>query len=427
MTWKKKTGGDSITSGSANGKMNVNGQELTVFDDTSLKDSISQKANVTHKHNSSDIEDFDTTNKTVGYALQYDSTLGKFVSKALPSGTTSGGQYINDLLDVDTVAIAPKEGDTLVFQGGVWKPGKSASSKANAEIPLYIETPSDGGMQPIHPKVVYFPTRWNGYQYWMAFTPHPNDPAENPCIAKSNDCIRWHSNTNNPLDRPTNYANMSYFSDTHLLYNPDTAKLECWYRGVNTKTSPYQELIYRKTSSDGTNWSAAELMHTEQSAVTDTIRAVCPCIIYDAGKYRIWAGYDRSKIKYYETPDGKNWQFIADVVGTNDWHFDFEKTDLGIEYVGGGNSGVNHAVSIDGINFTGRKQILGLGVKGNWDDKILYRPCLLKVNKKYHLFYTGQSEHNKHIGLTIAEKDDDITSLRGISAGSMWQWVKPLF
>lgn len=421
-------GGSDVVDSTTNGNIVVNGQELIVYDDTTLESNIAAKANLSHKHDSSDIIDFDTTNKTVGYALQFDTTSGKFVSKALPSGVTAEAQYLNELLDVDTVTLAPSEGDAMVFQGGVWKPGKVESKQANAEVPLFIETPASGLNQPIHPKVVAFASNWNGYKYWMAYTPYPNANAENPCIAKSADCIRWYSITANPLDTPR--TGIAYWSDTHLLFNPDTNKLECWYRGVNSSVSPYQELIYRRTTSDGATWDVAELMFTMTNVINDAVRAICPCIIYETGKYRIWAGYDRNSVRYYETPDGKNWQYIATCSGGGvggDWHFDFEKTDQGIEYVGGGSSAVYHAVSTDGLTFTGRKTLLTLGRKGNWDDLILYRPCLMKVNRRYHLFYTGQNMHNKHIGLTIAEKDDDITSLRGLGVGSMWLWTKPIF
>ena len=32
----------------------------------------------------------------------------------------------------------------------------------------------DGSNQGCHPKILYFPKKWNGWKYWMAFTPYPN-------------------------------------------------------------------------------------------------------------------------------------------------------------------------------------------------------------------------------------------------------------
>lgn len=60
--------------------------------------------------------------------------------------------------------------------------------------PLYIETPC-GTNEPYHPSVLYFKDGWNGYKYWMAFTPMPDgtqpkpyvDRWERPCVYASND------------------------------------------------------------------------------------------------------------------------------------------------------------------------------------------------------------------------------------------------
>ena len=44
-----------------------------------------------------------------------------------------------------------------------------------------------------HPKILRFNPSWNGYYYWMAFTPYPNgDQAkENPHILASNNMLKW--------------------------------------------------------------------------------------------------------------------------------------------------------------------------------------------------------------------------------------------
>src|SRR5699024_7190098 len=59
--------------------------------------------------------------------------------------------------------------------------------KVNADTPIYIPT-YDNELQAIHPKVLYFPNSWNGYKYWMAFTPYTNSDikTENPSIVASN-------------------------------------------------------------------------------------------------------------------------------------------------------------------------------------------------------------------------------------------------
>lgn len=379
---------------------------------------------INHTHTLEDISDIDITNKTNGNVLMYDSALSEVVLKPLPSGTGSGATNLDGLSDVDVSTTLPSEGDALSFIGGVWKPNR-LSYRANAEIPLYIETFASGKNMPIHCKIVKFDSAWNGYKYWMAYTPWPDDINENPSIAVSNDLLVWEtpSGLTNPIvTRNPAWTAFDYYSDTDLIYNPDTGKLECWYRW--NSTSANTEKIHRKTSSDGINWSAEETLRENTGSL---IQMVAPSVIYENGKYRIWAGYERTAIKYYESTDGYNWQFIANVVGTNDWHFKMERTDVGIEYLGGGSADIFHATSTDGITFTGRKSIIKPGNRGNFDDKILYIACMVKIGTKYYVYYTGRgnAESSRGIGLTISTINNDITSLRGLTAGSYVQMAKP--
>ena len=43
--------------------------------------------------------------------------------------------------------------------------------------------------QGYHPKVISFEKEWNGYKYWMSFTPYPkkDETKENPVVNVSND------------------------------------------------------------------------------------------------------------------------------------------------------------------------------------------------------------------------------------------------
>jgi hypothetical protein len=377
-----------------------------------------------HTHTIDDIEDINATNKTNGNVLTFDSDLGEMVLKPLPAGTGSGATNLDGLADVDVTTSLPTEGDALSYIGGIWKPNR-LGNKANAEIPLYIETFAGGKNMPIHCKIVKFDTAWNGYKYWMAYTPWPDDVNENPSIAVSNDLLYWETpiGLTNPIAvRNPAWTNFDYYSDTDLIYNPDTGKLECWYRW--NSTSGNQEKIHRKTSSDGITWSPEE---TLRENVGSLVQMVAPSVIYENSKYRIWVGYERSVIKYYESTDGYNWQFISNVSGTLDWHFKMERTDKGIEYLGGGSSDISHALSADGITFTGRKSIIKPGNRGNFDDKTLYLACMVKIGLKYYVYYTGRntSESLRGLGLTISTIDNDITSLRGMTAGGYTQMAKP--
>ena len=73
----------------------------------------------------------------------------------------------------------------------------------NAKEPLALIN-AYGDTQATHPKAVAFNEKWNGYKYWITFTPYCNgdDRTENPHILASNDLINWEEPTGytNPLD-----------------------------------------------------------------------------------------------------------------------------------------------------------------------------------------------------------------------------------
>lgn len=142
MTWLKSPGsagnseGSSVTSSAINGNILVNGQELKVYNDTELKQSLTGKANTEHTHTLSNIRDVDVTNKTDGNALIYDSTLGKFISKPLPAVSSPGATKLDELSDVDVTTTLPVEGNVLKFEGGTWKPSSVGGSTAGSSPAL---------------------------------------------------------------------------------------------------------------------------------------------------------------------------------------------------------------------------------------------------------------------------------------------------
>ena len=291
--------------------------------------------------------------------------------------------------------------------------------RARGKVNLFIETPFEGGNQPYHPSVVAFDSAWNGYKYWMAYTPYPygNDPAENPCIVASNDLLYWEepSGITNPIDSPSQATDLgiTYWSDTELIYNSTDNKLECWYRGIGSTN-----LWVRKTSSNGVTWSERENLHTFSG--TGTVSA---SVILEDGTYKIWI---MSPNSYYETTDATNWgeptTFTTE--GINYWHFQVRKTTKGYEMFAHvnwpHNLSIVHLASTDGITFTGTKKIISSNGDMNKpygiDAKGIYRPCFIVLNNRYYLFYcTGANDIRKGITLSISD-NLDLDTFRGIDA-----------
>lgn len=128
------------------------------------------------------------------------------------------------------------------------------SNLQSVELTNYV-----GNTQNIHPKVLYFHTGWKGHKFWMAYTPYPYGKTnmENPCIATSDDGIKWFTpdGLKNPL-APT--PKNGYNSDTHLVYRRDVNRLECWYRGFDLADN--HDYIMRTYSYNGVNWTKPELV-----------------------------------------------------------------------------------------------------------------------------------------------------------------------
>ena len=139
------------------------------------------------------------------------------------------------------------------------------------------------GSDMVHPGPIYFPEGWNGYRYWMAYTPYPgsNSAYENPCLACSNDGDTWilPPGIVNPLiQKPAT----GYNADTHLVASPDGKKLYLIYRerlitGVTGNNVRVME------SADGAIWSPPV---TIVSGTFSTQDYACPSIFWDAANTR---------------------------------------------------------------------------------------------------------------------------------------------
>ena len=304
------------------------------------------------------------------------------------------------------------------------------AKKLNPPKQLFIPT-YDGGNQAMHPKVLYFANGWQGYKYWMCFTPYTGtqDGLENPSIAVSNNGIEWNvpKGLINPLNIPDDLL-IAYNSDPHLVYNSTTDTLECWFRWATRSTqSPLIERIYRMTTKDGINWTEKELLNEYQGSLTGL---QCPVVIYEDNKYKIWYSHSldsldptrniRRLVKYCESTTGANWIAIRDITLQSDEggalhvlnHFDVIKKDGVYKMVGtkADSTGIIYMTSADNITYTAPVSVLLTGNATSWDGGYCYRPSITVVNGYEYLYYCGKdTTSNWGTGLIIV---DDITNMR---------------
>jgi hypothetical protein len=340
---------------------------------------------------------------------QTDNKISEEIAKAQLGG--SGEVDLSDYATKDFVNN--KVGDIssrIINEDEIFIPFTLSNTK-NAPDKLPIKTHESGGDQPIHPKVLYFKDGFGGYKFWMAYTPYPNgnDGEENPCIACSNDMINWitPNGVQNPIDAGTS---VNYMSDTHLVYNNNTKELEIWYRQVLNG-----ERIYRRTSTDGVVWNEREQIQYFNNG--SIVNALSPTVIFEDGKYKIWVatGNPNGIVKYYESLDGYDWEFIT---STNliAWHLDIIKTDIGYEAIISDSqpgSSISYSKSVDGVTWTDKEQLLTSPVGDKWDSSRLYRASFIKNNGTYYVYYTGVYNNNWGIGLSVSTIKNDIQSIKG--------------
>ena len=151
-------------------------------------------------------------------------------------------------------------------------------------IPTHI-TPAGG--QTTHPSALFFPEKWNGYRYWMAHTPYPagNDDHEDPNLAVSNDGITWVNAPGVPQPLDDADGTPEYNSDVDLVMGPDDTMYLFW-RWYDSSLGSNQERMYYRTSKDGSNWTAKQLVWQYTQT---TLRPVSASFVFEDGKWTVWA------------------------------------------------------------------------------------------------------------------------------------------
>lgn len=353
-----------------------------------------------------------------------------YVSTTVASGVVCGNLSLSVMLNAGSTALPFEIPGTISAIDGVARSElidkvsissmKSILARnysvdyANAVNPIDFKNIYNTN-QNVHPKVLYFETLFGDHRYWMAYTPYTNENTaeENPCIAYSDDGIEWTNISENPLATGTTGE---YYSDTHLVYNSTTGKLECWYRLASTTDNA--EYIYRQVSSDGLTWDSQELMQTFTGGKS---HALSPAIIWDATnqKYQIWlvnssGGYH---VEYYESSNGTTWTKIRDIDLTYVdgettyyvWHIDVTLIDnvyYLIAMCKNDDENVPWPLFVSTSNnntIYSTPTILMKPQSGAWD-AYLYRTCIVKTVDDYRLYYSARKSNGvQGMGISIAK------------------------
>nr|DAV80533.1 MAG TPA: hypothetical protein [Bacteriophage sp.] len=323
---------------------------------------------------------------------------------------------------------------------------KSDMNNKSCINPLFIKTPF-GYNEPLHPSVLYFENAWNGYKYWMAESPLPDntgiykDRYECPCIHVSNDGVNWITPNGlvNPIDDLTEseISDRDCFSDPCLVYREDKNEIELWYRYTKQNSSEYSPLtqpswLFRKTSSDGVNWSDREVMNIYADSLSNLYPdARSMSIHWDGTKYEMWyvngeengIPFTPLAVHYTISYDGKSWDnnsICIFIDSTAPWHIDVQK-DEGIYHmiayyriedrpIG---DAVIHFTSNDGISWEYANIIAQSKAETSLRGKNFYKSCAVKVGNRWHVYVTIYSDEWCGIGLMIGKTLDSLVWVDG--------------
>lgn len=191
-----------------------------------------------------------------------------------------------------------------------------------------------------HPSVLCFKEKFNGYKFWMAYTPYRNClvELENPCIGVSNDGINFKTpnNLKNPLlpiIKNNNKDYKEYYNDPNLIYVNN--KLELWYRltkeYVNKK---FEHKIYRIISVDGVNWSEPQLIIEDNKNYHNYISI---SLFYMNEKYYLYYFNLDLKPTLIVSKDLKKWSNPVNIISNNYngsyWHGEIKEIDNSLKYL----------------------------------------------------------------------------------------------
>ena len=282
-----------------------------------------------------------------------------------------------------------------------YSPTGLENADANLNIPTY-----DGSGQNVHPSLVYFEEPFNGWKYWMAFTPYANSnkQLENPSIVVSNDGLNWQEpeEITNPIDP---FPGGSWYnSDPSLFY--DGNKFILYYREMNDSGS--QEYTRYRDSNNGINWS------DEQTVLTSTTgKLISPTVIKKDDLYYMWlvstvggcSSVDSNLVRYTST-DGITWgdATVSNLPLSDNlklWHPDIKFIPEFNEYwmifsasTGNCNDSITYfAKSQDGLNWqTFSKKAIDKK-SGAWDNRSIYKSTFLydASSNKLRVWYSASS------------------------------------
>jgi len=278
---------------------------------------------------------------SVNYANMIAAMAANTRAASVPSGAVDGADLSADALATVAAGLSGTYGRIDGSNLSSTRATQDESWLSRATLPLTVPTP-DGDPTVVHCDVLRVPAGFGpqGHTWWMSFTPYPGATRENPCVVSSPDGTTWTVPTggSNPITPGSEIttAGFLYGSDPDIVMSPDGTTMIVYYRLYRDDGSPKQR-IYRKTSTNGTAWSAA-VQCVDIPTVSDN--ALSPAVIYNAGTWRMWTvnrtqSTVTQRVELRTSSDGITWSAASSCTipsGIDPWHLDVQLVN-GVYYM----------------------------------------------------------------------------------------------
>ena len=207
-----------------------------------------------------------------------------------------------------------------------------------------------------------------------------------------------------------------YFSDTHLVYNQQEKRIECYYRLSEEACFHNGEKgvwLFRRYTYDGKIWSDREtsIGAIETGPHGDGMPCISPSIIKKE-KYQMWYVINENQeytIWNSSSIDGIQWssgiRCQLDGAEINPWHID-------CKYYGNSyyilaydfSQKLTLWISKDSIHFDYIKTILRASHDiGSFYKLSLYRACMLEDKDGYKVYFSAGNDREVKIGLMVGD------------------------
>lgn len=263
------------------------------------------------------------------------------------------------------------------------------SASGDRATPITIPT-YDGSDVAIHPSVYYCQNAWNGYEYWMAYTPYPSAKSqlENPSIAVSHDGNTWivPEGLTNPIE-PAPPGGVNYNSDPNIVVGHD-GKMYLFWRTVGVPIAG--ETWYFKSSFNGFSWSDRVILREDVQSVRRLVSASFSQLADGS-----WVAYAVDVVPRPYVPvclraktlSGFATALPQPVTITGNtaqpWHMDVHRAagewQMLVQDGGPGGGDLWAAVSADGLHFRAGGPCIARGA-GQWDS-VYYKSCFVPAVK----------------------------------------------